>query len=290
MTDKTETTGPVEPVDIDAKEMSFIDHLESLRWHVIRSTLFILTITGLAFSYKNIVFDMIILGPKSVDFWTYRKLCALSEWLNLAQGLCVTEINFSLLNTEMAGQFTKHIVISFVIGLVLGFPYLLWEVWRFVKPGLKFKEKSTTRGVVFFSSSLFLTGVLFGYFIVTPMSINFLANYELSPEILNQISINSYISTITSICFAAGILFELPLVIYFLSKMGIITPKFMRMYRKHAIMIILILAAFLTPTPDIPTQLLISMPLFFLYEISIFISGSVERRKLKDIKKQREQN
>ena len=282
MSEKETPTGPIEPVDIDTKEMSFIDHLESLRWHVIRSVIFILLVTGFAFTYKDFVFDQVILGPKNPDFWTYRKLCSLSEFFNLAGGLCVTEINFSLLNTEMAGQFTKHIVISFVIGLVVGFPYLLWEIWRFVKPGLRITEKRNTRGVVFFSSMLFMVGVLFGYFVVTPMSVNFLASYELSPTILNQISISSYISTVTSICFAAGILFEIPLVIFFLSKMGVITPKFMRTYRRHAAMIILILAAFLTPTPDIATQLLISMPLFFLYEISIFISASVERKKLKE--------
>ncbi len=260
-------------------EMSFFDHIEALRWVILRSVAVIAILGIVAFSYKDFLFDTLILGPQNPSFWTYQQLCALAARFNLSADLCVKEIGFKLMNTEMAGQFTKHISISLIAGLIAAFPYVFWEIWRFIKPALTEGEIKTTRGVVFFTSMLFFMGVLFGYYIIAPMSIVFLGSYTISTQILNQISLDSYISLVTTLTLAAGAIFELPMVIYFLSKVGIMTPAFMRTYRKHAVLIILLLAAFITPSPDIPTQLLVSLPLFILYEISIFISANVERKR-----------
>lgn len=262
-------------------EMTFFDHLEALRWVILRSLAAIVILGTIAFAYKEFLFDTLILGPQYPSFWTYRKLCELGAQFQLSDDICVKAIGFKLMNTEMAGQFTTHISISLIAGLVAAFPYVFWEFWRFIKPALTEKEIRTTRGIVFFTSMLFLMGVLFGYYIITPMSVVFLGSYTISDAILNQISLDSYISLVTTLSLAAGAIFELPMVIYFLSKVGIMTPAFMRTYRKHAVIIILLISAFITPTPDIPTQLLVSAPLFLLYEISIFISANVEKKRLK---------
>lgn len=261
-------------------DMSFVDHLESLRWHLIRSIIVIVIFTGIAFIYKDILFNSIIFGPKRTDFWTYRTLCQLAKQFNLGADLCIQKINFTIMNNTMAGQFNLHLTASFMAGFILGFPYLLWELWRFIKPGLHHNERKHATGLIFYGSVLFLLGILFGYFIITPMSVNFLGSYVISEEIINQITLDSYLSTVAILTIACGLVFELPIVIYFLSKMGIMTPKFMRNNRRIAIFLILLLAAFITPTPDIPTQFLVSLPLFILYEISIFVSARVERRKL----------
>ncbi|MFT6814164.1 MAG: sec-independent protein translocase protein TatC [Sphingobacteriales bacterium] len=267
-------------------EMSFLEHLEALRWHLLRSVIVLLIATGFAFYFKHFIFDVVILGPKNPNFITYQLLCKLVAHFSLPQSICVQKISFELLNTQMAGQFTKHFFISFMAGLIITFPYLVWEIWRFLKPALYNVEKSTTRGIVFTVTILFSIGLSFGYFIVCPMSINFLANYTLSEQIQNQIAISSYISTVATISFVSGLLFQLPLVIYILARFGIVTAALMKKFRRHAILVILIAAAILTPTPDIATQLLIGFPLFILYEISIFIAARVQKKKLKRAKKQ----
>lgn len=262
-------------------EMSFLDHLETLRWHILRASFAIIILACIAFSYKEIIFDKLILGPKNPDFWTYRMLCKLTEHFHLSADLCITSLHFNLINTEMSGQFSKHFSVSIIAGLIASIPYVVWEIWRFIKPALKEKEKKYATGFVFFTSALFMVGVLFGYYIITPMSVNFLASYTVSDQVANFISLDSYIGLVTTLTLAAGLIFELPIVIYFLSKIGIITPSFMRTYRRYAVVIILIAAAIVTPTPDIPTQLLVSFPLFLLYEISIFVSAAVHRNKRK---------
>jgi sec-independent protein translocase protein TatC len=263
-------------------EMSFFDHLEVLRWHLIRSAVAILTFTILAFIYYDFIFDTIILGPKRTTFWTYRMMCDLTERFNLGPDFCIKDIHFDIINTEMAGQFTLQLNSSLLIGVILGFPYLLYEVWRFVKPGLTEKESSSASGFVFFASLLFIAGLLFGYYIISPLSINFLANYTVSEVIRNNITIDSYLSTVATLSIGAGITFELPIIIYILSKLGIMTPAFMRASRRYATVIILIIAAIVTPTPDIITMLTVSFPLFLLYEFSIIVSARVEKNKRKN--------
>lgn len=261
-------------------EMSFVDHLESLRWHLVRSSAVIITLALVAFFYKDILFDTIIFGPKRTDFWTYRMLCKLQQYYNLDAGLCIDKINFTIMNNTMAGQFNLHLTASFYVGFVLGFPYLLMELWQFIKPGLHKKERKNARGLIFYGSFLFLTGILFGYFIITPMSVNFLGSYVISDEIVNQITLDSYLSTVAMLTLATGLVFELPIIIYFLSKMGMMTPQFMRSNRRISFFIIILIAAFITPTPDAPTLLLVAAPLYFLFEISIFVSARVQKRKL----------
>ncbi len=263
-------------------DMSFVDHLESLRWHLVRSAFVIVTLSLVAFVYKDILFDDIIFGPKKTNFWTYRMLCELSTRYQLSADLCIDKINFVIMNNTMAGQFNLHLTGSFIAGFIMGFPYLLWELWRFIRPGLHKKERKHATGLIFYGSFLFITGILFGYFIITPMSVNFLGTYVISEEIVNQITLDSYLSTVSMLTVATGFVFELPIVIYFLSLMGIMTPKFMRTNRRIAIFLIVLLAAFITPTPDIPTLMLVSMPLYILFEISIFVSARVEKRKKKE--------
>ena len=255
------------------KEMSFLDHLEELRWHLIRSLASIMVFAIAAFLSKKLIFHGIILAPSRPDFWTYRMLCKLGDLLNTSV-LCVEELPFIIQSRQMTGQFTMHLTSSFVIGLILAFPYTFWELWRFVKPGLYNKEQSITRGSVFFVSLLFGVGILFGYYVVSPISINFLSNYQIDPSISNEFDIISYVSTITMLVFACAILFQMPFVIYFLTKAGIVTPRFLKTYRKHAIIIILALSAIITP-PDVVSQILIALPLLLLYQISIMISSSV---------------
>ena len=259
------------------EEMSFLDHLEILRWHLIRSGIAILLFSILAFIFKEIIFDVVLLAPKDPNFLTYRFLCNISQALGLGDALCIKESPFSLMNINMAGQFSAHLLTSFYAGFILAFPYVFWEIWRFVLPALKEKEAKVSRGIVFFSSFLFLTGVIFGYFVIAPLSINFLGSYQVSQTVANQISLTSFISTVTTISLANGIIFELPILVYFLTKIGLLTPEFMRTYRRHAMVITLILSAIITP-PDITSQILVSFPLIILYEISIQISKAIVKK------------
>lgn len=264
-------------------EMSFFEHLEVLRWHLIRSAVAIVVFTSLAFSYYDFLFDTIILGPKSPSFWTYRMMCQLAERFHLSDDYCIRDIHFNIINTDMAGQFTLQINSSLLAGVVLGFPYLLYEIWRFIRPGLTEKERTSASGFVFYATLLFVTGILFGYFIISPLSITFLANYTVSNVIQNQITIDSYLSSVATLTLGTGIVFELPILIFILSKLGIMTPRFMRASRRYAVVIILIIAAIITPTPDMLTMLTVAFPLFLLYEISIVISARVEKKREKSL-------
>lgn len=264
----------------DKTEMGFLDHLEELRWHLVRSVIAVFVFTLLAYLSTDFVWGTVILGPTQPDFWTYRKLCELSEILGSPQ-LCIDEIPISFQNREMAGQFMMDIMSSAVIGLILAFPYVFWELWRFVKPGLRKAEKNASRGAVAVVSFLFILGVSFGYFIITPLSINFLANYKLNDLIENIIDIKSIVGMLTMLTLACGFMFQLPVVSYFLSKAGLVTPALMKRYRKHALVIILILSAILTP-PDVMSQVLIALPITALYEVSIVVSRRVEKSSQKN--------
>ena len=258
-------------------EMSFLDHLEVLRWHIIRSVIALGIFTIAAFFAKSFIFDSIVLRLSKSDFITYRLFCDLSEALGMGDKLCFGEIAFNLINLSMSGQFMTHIMVSVVCGIVVSFPYILFEIWRFVKPALSSNEKSSARGVVFSGSHLFTIGIAFGYYVIAPLSVQFLGNYRVSDLIQNQIGLNSYITTVATIVLACGLVFQLPLIVYFLTKMGILTPEFMKSYRKHAVVVTLILAAIITP-PDISSQILVAIPILFLYEISIFISKMVVKK------------
>lgn len=259
-------------------EMSFFDHLEVLRWHLIRSAIAVVVFMILAFSFYDFIFDDIIMGPKSPNFWTYRMMCKIADAFNMP-GFCVSDLPITIINTQMAGQFITQINSSLLIAVMAGFPYLLYEVWLFVKPALTDIERKSASGFVFYATLLFALGVLFGYYMVTPLAVNFLANYSISPDITNTITIGSYLSFVATLSLGCGIVFELPMVILILSKVGIMTPHFMRATRRYAIIIIFIVAAMITPTPDIITMLTVSMPMFLLYEISILISARVYKKK-----------
>jgi sec-independent protein translocase protein TatC len=263
------------------KEMTFLEHLEELRWHLIRSFAAIVAGAVIAFIFKGIIFDHIILAPNKPDFITNRLLCRLGELVHTPV-LCINQTPIELISIKMSGQFTTHINISLVAGIIIAFPYVFWEFWSFFRPALYDKERKYARGAVFFATLLFMLGILFGYFIIIPLSINFLGTYSVSSLVHNQININSYIGSITSVALAAGITFELPILAFFLARIGVITPEFMRKYRRHAIVVILIVAAIITP-PDVFSQILVTLPLLVLYEVSIFIAARVvKNRKAED--------
>ncbi|WP_230471331.1 MULTISPECIES: twin-arginine translocase subunit TatC [Hymenobacter] len=262
----------------EAHEMTFIDHLEALRWHIIRAAVSIVVFTTGAFFAKDFLFHDLILGPSRPDFWTYRMFCKFGNWIG-APDLCMDKIGFVIQNREMSGQLTMHISTSFMVGIVLAFPYTFWELWRFVKPGLYPHERQNSQGAVFFVSVLFILGLLFGYYIAAPLSINFLASYTVDPTIENQIDMQSYISTLTTMSLSCAFVFELPMIVFFLAKAGLITPEIMRLYRKHAIVVILVLAAIITP-PDVSAQIIVTIPILLLYELSINIARIVTRNNL----------
>jgi sec-independent protein translocase protein TatC len=273
---------PLDQEQPEEKEMSFLEHLEELRWHVVRSLAAIVVFMIAAFINIEWIFSNILFAPGRVDFPTFRWLCKLGEWIGSKETLCVEQIPFKIQSRLMTGQFTMSITASFVIGLVIAFPYVAWELWRFVRPGLYSRERKSSRGAVASVSFLFLTGVLFGYYIMSPLMISFLANYTISDMIVNEFDITSYVGTIITVVFGSGVLFQLPVVMYFLTKVGIITPAFLRQYRKHAIIIILVVGAIVTPSADPLSQALISIPLYLLYEISILISANVMKKKAKE--------
>jgi sec-independent protein translocase protein TatC len=273
---------PLDQDQPEEKEMSFLEHLEELRWHVVRSLGAIAVFMIAAFINIEWIFTNILFAPGRVDFPTFRWLCKLGEWVGSKEALCVEQIPFKVQSRLMTGQFTMSITASFVIGLVVAFPYVAWELWRFVRPGLYSRERKSSRGAVASVSFLFLLGVLFGYYIMSPLMISFLANYTISDMIINEFDITSYVGTIVTVVLGSGILFQLPVVIYFLTKIGIVTPAFLRQYRKHAIIIILVVGAIVTPSADPLSQALISIPLYLLYEISILISANVMKKKAKE--------
>lgn len=261
-------------------DMSFLDHLEALRWHLFRAVIAVITAALVLFFFKEFLFDGVLLAPKNPDFLTYRALCSIGIKMNLGEELCINVIPFSLISTDISAQFTTHMWVAFIGGVVLSFPYVVWEIWRFIKPALTAKEKTYARGIVFYTSFLFITGILFGYYVITPMTVNFLGSYQVSAQVSNTITLDSFISTVTTMTLISGIVFELPILVYFLTKIGMLTPKFMRTYRRHAVVIILIVAAVITPTSDATTLIMVALPLYVLYEISILVSAYVLREKI----------
>ena len=264
----------------EEKEMAFLDHLEELRWHVVRAVAVVFICMIAAFIFVPWIFEHIVFAPAKLDFPAFKYMCELGKLTGL-QELCVTELPFKIQSRNMTGQFMMSLTAAFVIGLIVSFPYVVWELWSFVKPGLQTKERKFSKGAVFAVSFLFLLGVGFGYYILSPMTIWFLATYSISPMIVNEFDITSYVSTLASLILGCGLLFQFPMVIYFLSKVGIVTPQLMRKYRKHSIVVILVLGAIITPSGDPFSLTVISLPLYMLFEISIYISSVVVRRKQK---------
>ncbi len=275
--------------DTTKQEMSFLEHLEELRWHLVRSVAAIFIVSGVAFAFKHFVFDVVILGPSQSGFITNELLCRFGHWLSELwikmgrestnpEALCLNSKPIVLQNIYMAGQFMAHIKISLIAGIVVAFPYVIYEFWKFIMPALYSKEKKYARGAVIVVSFLFMLGVLFGYYIISPSSVNFLINYKTSDIISNQPHLMSYVSIVASISLAAGILFELPAIIYFLSKIGLITPEFLIKYRRHSLIVMLTLSAIITP-PDVFSQIMVCLPLIVLYEISIKISKRIVKQK-----------
>lgn len=262
----------------DHNELSFFEHLEELRWHIVRSVIAVLIFTILSFIFHDFVFNNIILAPKSSLFLTNRFLCHIADLLH-SQALCINSKPLEIININMAGQFNMHLKVAFFSGIILGFPYLIFEFWKFIKPALYDNEKKYSRGGILVSSMLFFIGVTFGYYIIAPLTIHFLGSYNVSNEIANQINLSSYISTVTSVSFAGGITFQLPLVIFILTKIGIVSASFLKQYRKHAVIVILMLSAIITP-PDIFSLTLVVLPLLLLYEISIIIAKRIEKEEV----------
>lgn len=258
-------------------EMSFIDHLEALRWHIMRALMAILIGAIVVFVKMDFFFGTVVMGPADKDFITYRVLCKFSNWVGLGDAMCMDEINLKLISTQMSSQFMMSFTIAFVGGFIVAFPYVFWEFWKFIRPALTEKEIKKTGGMIFWVSLLFFTGVAFGYFLIAPYTVNFFAAYTLSPMIANTFTVADYIDNIVSLVVGAGVLFQLPLAVYFLAKIGLVTAQFLRTYRKFAVVIILILAAVITP-PDVLSQLIVTVPLWFLYEISISIAARVNKK------------
>jgi sec-independent protein translocase protein TatC len=265
-------------------EMSFFDHIDVLRKHLLRVAVVVLVFTAGAFYFTDFIFNTIIMGPKNPSFWTYRMMCKLvARFPSIGQDFCITKIDAKIINTEMAGQFTLQLNSCVMVGIILGIPYLLFELWLFVKPALHEGERKSASGFVVFASTLFFLGIMFGYFIICPLSINFLTNFTVSPDIQNTFTIDSYLSSVMTLTLGSGVIFQLPVIIYILSKVGIMTPAFMRASRRYSTVIILIIAAVVTPTADPYTMLIVAMPLFLLYELSIHISANIERKKNKEL-------
>ncbi|WP_242921837.1 twin-arginine translocase subunit TatC [Pontibacter liquoris] len=270
------------------KEMSFVDHLEELRWHIIRAVGSIVVFATAAFLAKGFVFHDIILGPSRPDFLSYRLLCRLGQQIG-SSALCIDKLGFTIQSREMSGQLTMHIMASLIIGLACAFPYAFWEIWRFIRPGLYSQERKSSEGAVFFVSILFAMGLCFGYFLVAPISINFLAGYQVDPSITNQFDLSSYVSTLTTLCLACAFMFEMPVVVFFLTKAGLVTPEFMKLYRRHAIIVILVIAAIITP-PDVISQMMVGLPLLLLYEVSIGVSSHIRKSDIKRLNKENTTN
>jgi sec-independent protein translocase protein TatC len=261
-------------------EMSFLDHLEDLRWHLIRIVIAVLiTATG-AFLAKSFIFDVVLLGPKQADFFTYELLCKMIKGLGMGDDFCFKELPFRIQSRTMSGQFSSHIWVSITAGFVIAFPYILYELWKFISPALLENERKHSRGFILVASGLFFIGVLFGYYVVCPLSINFLGSYQVSSEVHNDFDLSSYISLVRSSVIASGLVFELPIVIYFLTKIGLVTPEFLIKYRKYSLIIVLVLAAIITP-PDIASQIIVAIPILILYEVSIYISRIVIKNQKK---------
>ncbi|APU69143.1 MULTISPECIES: twin-arginine translocase subunit TatC [Christiangramia] len=271
------------PQEVEGGEMSFLDHLEELRWHIIRAVLAIVIAATVAFILKSFIFDVLLFGPSHPDFFSYRILCKMSGFFGIEGGFCDQEMPFRIQSRTMGGQFSAHVWTSITAGFIIAFPFVIYEFWKFVAPAMHTHEKKYARGFIFVTSFLFFLGVLFGYYIVTPLSINFLGKYQVSDMVFNDFDLSSYISLVRASVLASGLIFELPILIYFLTKVGVVTPQFLKTYRKYALVVVLVVSAIITP-PDIVSQIIVAIPVLILYEVSIIISSIMYKREQKKVK------
>lgn len=262
-------------------ELTFWDHLDVLRFALMRSFAVVFILAVIAFYFTDFVYSDVILGPKNPEFISNRLFCRLGQLVHM-DSLCINTMDFKLNNLEMAGQFRSNLLISLIAGLVVAMPYILTEIWLFIKPALTIKERKGVSGFVFVTTFLFLVGVSFGYFIIAPLAVNFLATWTISADIQNTFRLGSYISMVVMLGLSTGLVFELPVLIYFLARMGIVTAELLKTYRKHSIVAVFILSAMITP-PDVFSQILVSFPLILLYEISIRIAKRVERKRVTEL-------
>jgi sec-independent protein translocase protein TatC len=261
----------------EGKDMSFLEHLEELRGRLVRCVIAVVAGIILVVAYEDFVINKVIMGPRHLDFPTYRAFCWLSHQMNLGDRLCFSEMNFSLQSTTMGGNFSSFMLVSIIGGIVIAFPYIVFQLWGFIKPGLNAREVKSANGIVFFVSALFFAGVLFGYFVLAPLSIQFLGNFQFA-DVPVQSTVLSYLKLTTTLVFGTGLIFQMPVLVYFLAKIGLVTASFLRKYRKHAFVVNLIVAAVLTP-PDVTSQILVSLPMILLYEVSILLAARVEKGK-----------
>lgn len=257
------------------EEMSLWGHLDALRGHLFRSVIAIVILFIVAFVNREFIFDQIILAPVHNDFIANRILCRLGEILNMPS-ICLGNLKLTLINISLSGQFLMHMYISFFVALTVASPYIIWEIWRFIRPALYDNERKHSQGAVLVMSLLFILGLLFSYFLIVPLTLNFFGNYQVSDSVTNQIALTSYISTVVSVTFSMGVVFELPVFVFFLAKVGILTPAFLRKNRRYMIVILLTLAAIITP-PDVISQILVVIPLWGLYELSILVAARALR-------------
>ena len=265
-------------------EMTFIDHLEELRQHIIRSGIAILVMAAIIFIYRDWVFDNVITGPINPDFISYRLLCVFSHWAHMGDALCMPPVTINMQTTTFGGQFLSSISLALIGGILIAFPYIFWEFWRFIKPALKDKELKNTRFIIFWVSFFFFTGAAFGYFLLGPFTFNFLGSFTLGTKgvLETRPTLTDYLDNLTNLILGCGIAFELPVLAFILTKIGLITPTYLRSIRKYAAVIILLAAAIITPSPDWMSQLIVFLPLFALYELSILVAARVTKQRIKE--------
>lgn len=259
-------------------EMSFLEHLEELRWLLVRSTIAILIAGTGVYFISDYIFESIIFGPTHPNFFTYRFFCEASHYIGFADSICIEELPFVIQNTSMEGQVNVFVWTCITAGFIIAFPFILWELWKFISPALYEHERKNAKLFIFIASLLFFLGVLFGYFVVVPMSVNFVATFSISSVVKNEFNLESYIGMIKTSVIASGLYFELPIIIYFLTKLGLVSANFLRTYRKYAIVIVLIIAAIVTP-PDVVSQVTVAVPMLLIYEMSIFLSLFVAKKQ-----------
>ncbi|MGY0407846.1 MAG: twin-arginine translocase subunit TatC [Polaribacter sp.] len=266
------------------KNMSFLGHLEELRWHLVRSAAAIFIVAIVLFIFQKQVYDYFLLAHRRPDFITYRVFCNLFTFLGMDSDFCNVKFTDHLISLKPTQQLMNAIWTSFILGIIISFPYILWEIWRFISPGLTKHEIKKSKGFIFIASSLFFTGIAFSFYVIAPISINFLYNYQITDLIQNNFTLDSHIGLVTNMLLGVAILFELPVLIYFLTKIGLVTPTFLKKYTKHALVVVLILAAIITP-PDIASQIIVTIPILILYEVSIKVSKMVIKKQQKDAQK-----
>lgn len=285
---------PLDQIDVDAldeqyqpntyeakrvDEMSFWEHLEELRGRIFRMLIGIVVCIIFVLSLGDWTADNIVFAPVKPYFGTYQFMCNIANATGLS-GLCIAPPNLTIITTEMGEAFFMHLQISIVLGLIMSSPFIFWQIWSFIRPGLHIQEAKAARGFVGVCTSLFLLGVAFGYFIIAPFAFAFLANYTYG-NFGGTTTMSNYVGMLTMFVLPIGLVFELPVLIYFLSKMGIVTPRFLRNYRRHMMLILLIVSGIITPSPDVASQLLVFVPLYTLFEVGILVSARVEKQREK---------